>query len=132
GGLGSAEVRQPGGDLRGGRRQRADRLAGAGLRSGDRAAAGGDGGEAMNVTTAPPPAELRDITGPSAFGGGWTRFLRLTWLISVTDFKLGYLGTFLGYLWSLMRPVLLFGVYYIVFTKVFRFGGITDYPVLLL
>jgi ABC-2 type transport system permease protein len=86
----------------------------------------------MNVTTAPPPAELRDITGPSAFGGGWTRFLRLTWLISVTDFKLGYLGTFLGYLWSLMRPVLLFGVYYIVFTKVFRFGGITDYPVLLL
>lgn len=76
---------------------------------------------------------LRDIRGPSAFGGGWSRFWRLTWLISVTDFKLGYLGTFLGYLWSLMRPVLLFGVYYLVFTKVFRFGGsIEDYPVLLL
>jgi ABC-2 type transport system permease protein len=76
---------------------------------------------------------LREIRGPSAFGGGWSRFLRLTWLISVTDFKLGYLGTFLGYLWSLMRPLLLFGIYYVVFTKVFRFGGqIQDYPVLLL
>jgi ABC-2 type transport system permease protein len=77
--------------------------------------------------------ELREIRGPSAFGGGWSRFWRLTWLISVTDFKLGYLGTFLGYLWSLMRPLLLFGVYYLVFTKVFRFGDeIKDYPVLLL
>jgi ABC-2 type transport system permease protein len=79
------------------------------------------------------PLELQEIHGPSAFGGGWTRFWRLTWLISVTDFKLGYLGTFLGYLWSLMRPLLLFGVYYVVFTKVLRFGGtIKDYPVLLL
>jgi len=85
----------------------------------------------MNV--AQEALELRDIRGPSAFGGGWTRFLRLTWLISVTDFKLGYLGTFLGYLWSLMRPVLLFGIYYVVFTQVFRFGDdVTDYPALLL
>jgi len=77
--------------------------------------------------------DLREIHGPTAFGGGWRRFWRLTWLISVTDFKLGYLGTFLGYLWSLMRPVLLFGVYYVVFTKVLRFGDtIKDYPVLLL
>jgi ABC-2 type transport system permease protein len=86
----------------------------------------------MNVA-AQPAQELREITGPSAFGGGWTRFWRLTWLMSVTDFKLGYLGTFLGYIWSLMRPLLLFGVYYLVFTKIFRFGGqIKDYPVLLL
>jgi ABC-2 type transport system permease protein len=85
------------------------------------------------VSTAPEALELRDIHGPSAFGGGWTRFWRLTWLISVTDFKLGYLGTFLGYLWSLMRPLLLFGIYYLVFTKVFRFGeDIKDYPLLLL
>jgi ABC-2 type transport system permease protein len=85
----------------------------------------------MSTVEAAPP--LRDIHGPSAFGGGWTRFWRLTWVISVTDFKLGYLGTFLGYLWSLARPILLFGVYYLVFTKVFRFGGqIQDYPVLLL
>jgi ABC-2 type transport system permease protein len=77
--------------------------------------------------------ELREIRGPSAFGGGWTRFWRLTWLIGVTDFRLGYLGTFLGYLWSLMRPVMLFGVYYLVFTKIFRFGDqIKDYPALLL
>jgi ABC-2 type transport system permease protein len=85
------------------------------------------------VSVAPHTLELREIGGPSAFGGGWGRFWRLTWLIGVTDFRLGYLGTFLGYLWSLMRPVLLFGVYYVVFTQVFRFGDqIKDYPVLLL
>lgn len=87
----------------------------------------------MSVAVAREPGELREIHGPAAFGGGWSRFWRLTWLISVTDFKLGYLGTFLGYMWSLMRPVLLFGVYYVVFTKVLRFGDtIKDYPVLLL
>jgi ABC-2 type transport system permease protein len=87
----------------------------------------------VNVAVASRARELREIHGPSAFGGGWSRFWRLTWLISVTDFRLGYLGTFLGYVWSLMRPLLLFGVYYVVFTKVLRFGGtIKDYPVLLL
>ena len=85
------------------------------------------------MSTAEHTLELRDIRGPSAFGGGWQRFWRLTWLMSVTDFKLGYLGTFLGYLWSLMRPLMLFGVYYFVFTKVFRFGGdVPNYPVMLL
>lgn len=87
----------------------------------------------MNVAAASEAPELRDIRGPSAFGGGWTRFWRLTWLISVTDFKLGYLGTFLGYVWSLMRPLMLFGVYYLVFTRIFRFGDdVKDYPVMLL
>jgi ABC-2 type transport system permease protein len=85
---------------------------------------------AVAEAAAPP---LREIQGPSAFGGGLSRFLRLTWLISVTDFKLGYLGTFLGYLWSLLRPLLLFGIYYLVFTQVFGIGDqITDYPALLL
>jgi ABC-2 type transport system permease protein len=87
----------------------------------------------VSVAAAPEAPELRDIRGPSAFGGGWSRFWRLTWLISVTDFKLGYLGTFLGYVWSLMRPVMLFGVYYLVFTRIFRFGDdVKDYPVMLL
>lgn len=85
------------------------------------------------MSVSPAALELRDIHGPSAFGGGWARFWRLTWLISITDFRLGYLGTVLGYVWSLMRPLLLFGVYYLVFTKVFRIGaGVKDYPMMLL
>ncbi len=76
---------------------------------------------------------MSEIRGPSALGGGWIRFFRLTWLVSITDFKLDYVGTYLGYFWTLMRPLLLFGVLYTVFTKIFRFGGsIKDYPVLLL
>src|SRR3954447_2714334 len=131
-GLGSTQVRQRSGHVRGGRRLRSRGDAAAGLHWPRRARADGHGGGPMSVVAAR-PLELQEIHGPSAFGGGWTRFWRLTWLISVTDFKLGYLGTFLGYLWSLMRPLLLFGVYYVVFTKVLRFGGtIKDYPVLLL
>ena len=39
----------------------------------------------------------------------------------------------LGYLWTLMRPLLLFGVIYVVFTEVVRFGeGVEHYPVYLL
>jgi ABC-2 type transport system permease protein len=84
--------------------------------------------------TAPPqPAELREVHGPSALGGGRRRFLDLLWLISVTEFKRTYFGTVFGYLWSLVRPLLLFGVLLFVFTKVLRVGSsLPYYPVLLL
>jgi ABC-2 type transport system permease protein len=76
---------------------------------------------------------MRDIHGPSAFGGGWRRTFSLTWLIAVTDYKLTYFGSVLGYLWSLLRPLLLFGVLYVVFSRFLRFGGdIAHYRDLLL
>ena len=51
-------------------------------------------------------------------------------MLAVTDFKLRFFGSALGYLWTLMRPLLLFGVLYFVFTKVVRIGGdIEHYPV---
>ncbi len=40
----------------------------------------------------------------------------------ITDFKLRYQGSSLGYLWSLMRPLILFTIYYLLFTKFLRFG----------
>jgi ABC-2 type transport system permease protein len=53
--------------------------------------------------------------------------------MSVTEFKRAYFGTVFGYLWSLMRPLMLFGVLLFVFTKIFRVGsGLPYYPVLLL
>ena len=78
--------------------------------------------------------ELVEIRGPSALGGGgWRRFLHLVWVISTTDFKLTYFGSALGYLWSLVRPLLLFGVLYLVFSQVIRLGDdVANYPVLLL
>ena len=76
---------------------------------------------------------LRDVPRPSALGGGWRRFTDLTWLIAVNRFRVTYLGTALGYVWSLFRPLLLFAVLLFVFTQVFKLGGrVKDYPVLLL
>ena len=79
------------------------------------------------------PVELRDVRGPSALGGGWRRAWDLLVLIAVNDFKRGYLGTALGYLWSVARPLLLFAVLYVVFTEAFDLGQrVQSYPVLLL
>lgn len=77
--------------------------------------------------------DLREVTGPSALGGGRRRAFELLTLIAVTDFKKAYFGTALGYLWSLARPLMLFGVLLAVFTQVFRIGDqVPEYPVLLL
>jgi ABC-2 type transport system permease protein len=79
------------------------------------------------------PLDLRDVRGPSALGGGWRRSLDLLLLISVTEFRRTYLGTALGYLWSLARPLMLFAVLLVVFTQAFDLGErVTQYPVLLL
>ena len=75
----------------------------------------------------------RDVRGPSAFGGGWRRFADLTWMIGATEYRLTYFGSALGYLWSLVRPLMLFGVLYVVFSQIVNFGeDIPNYPVLLL
>jgi ABC-2 type transport system permease protein len=77
--------------------------------------------------------ELREVPGPSALGGGTRRALDLLWVIAVTDFKRTYFGTVLGYLWSLARPLLMFGVLLAVFTHVFHFSNqVPHYPVFLL
>lgn len=50
-----------------------------------------------------------------------------------TDFKLRYQGSVLGYAWSLLKPLLLFAVLYVVFVKFLKFGGdIPHFPIYLL
>jgi len=84
-------------------------------------------------TTYRPALELREVEGPVAVGSDRSRFLSLLYLVAVTDFKKAYFGTALGYIWSLVRPLLLFAVLLFVFTKIFRIGsGVEAYPVLLL
>ena len=51
--------------------------------------------------------------GPSALGGEARRFVELTLTLARTEFKLRYYGSVLGYVWSLMRPLLFFGVLYV-------------------
>ena len=51
----------------------------------------------------------------------------------ITDFKLRYQGSILGYTWSVLKPLFLFLILYIVFEKFLRIGkGIRHYPVYLL
>jgi ABC-2 type transport system permease protein len=70
---------------------------------------------------------------PSALGNDVRRFVYLTVTLARIEFKLRYFGSALGYLWSLIRPMLFFGVLYIVFTQVFSLGKSTPhYPVYLL
>lgn len=77
--------------------------------------------------------ELREVSGPGALGGSWRRTFDLLYLIAATEFKRTYFGTVLGYLWTLARPLMLFGVMLAVFTQAFKLGGdIENYPVLLL
>lgn len=50
-----------------------------------------------------------------------------------TDFKLRYQGSVLGYAWSLLRPLLMFLILYIVFAKFLKIGaGVPNYPIYLL
>jgi ABC-2 type transport system permease protein len=50
-----------------------------------------------------------------------------------TDFRLRYNDSLLGYVWSLLRPLLLFAILYMVFAKFLRVGeSIPHYPVYLL
>ena len=50
-----------------------------------------------------------------------------------TDFKLRYQGSVLGYVWSLLRPLLLFVILYVVFAKFLKVGNaVPHYPVYLL
>ncbi|MEK6277760.1 MAG: ABC transporter permease [Actinomycetota bacterium] len=54
---------------------------------------------------------------------GGRRFVELTVILAITQFKLRYYGNVLGYFWTLAKPLLLFGVLYVAFTEFVRFGG---------
>ncbi len=59
-------------------------------------------------------------------------FILLKQLVK-TDFKLRYQGSVLGYVWSLLRPLAIFVILYVVFTRFLDIGkDVPHYPVYLL
>jgi ABC-2 type transport system permease protein len=61
------------------------------------------------------------------------RFWELTWTLAVTDWRLRFYGSVLGYAWTLARPFAFFGVIYVIFTEVAKIGGdIKDYGICIL
>jgi ABC-2 type transport system permease protein len=76
---------------------------------------------------------LVEMKGPSATSGDWRRFYHLTRTLSVTDFKVRFYDSALGYLWTLMKPLLFFGVLYVVFSLIVRIGDdVEHYPAMLI
>ncbi|MGZ8701215.1 MAG: ATP-binding cassette domain-containing protein [Gaiellaceae bacterium] len=60
-------------------------------------------------------------------------FAALVRVLAEVQFKQKYLGSVLGYLWSLLRPLMMFGVLYFVLTRVFAAGaGVKHFPLYLL
>ena len=61
------------------------------------------------------------------------RNLNLIRELSITAFKLKYTGSALGYVWSLVKPSMLFGIMYLVFSVLLKAGkGAWEFPVQLL
>ena len=81
----------------------------------------------------PAEAPAHRVTGPAALSGDWRRFLNLTMTLALTDWKLRFFGSALGYVWSLLRPLLLFGILYLVFSQIVKIGeAVPNYPLVLL
>ena len=65
----------------------------------------------------------RPIRGPEALTSDWSRFWHLTFNIARLQWKLRFFGSALGYLWQLARPLLMFAVLWVFFTKIGRIGS---------
>jgi ABC-2 type transport system permease protein len=82
----------------------------------------------VSAGTIPYDALGRPIRGPRALNDDPARFWHLTFNIAVNQWKLRFFGSALGYLWQLMRPLLLFGVLYVFFTKIAKIGDQPGHP----
>jgi ABC-type polysaccharide/polyol phosphate transport system ATPase subunit/ABC-type polysaccharide/polyol phosphate export permease len=81
----------------------------------------------------PPSAARWQDRRAAALGASARRLFSLTRELAAAEFRLQYEGSALGYLWSVMRPLLMFAVLYAIFASRAEFGeGVKHYPVYLL
>jgi ABC-2 type transport system permease protein len=76
----------------------------------------------LNVEDIPYDQLGAPIRGPRALNDDWRRFWHLTYNIAVMNWKTRFYGSVLGYVWQLVRPLLLFGVLYVFFVVVEKVG----------
>ena len=55
----------------------------------------------------------------------------IIFLLSITDVKLKYKNSVLGFIWSFLEPLLMLGILYFVFSNIFK-NNIENYPIYLL
>jgi ABC-type polysaccharide/polyol phosphate transport system ATPase subunit/ABC-type polysaccharide/polyol phosphate export permease len=80
---------------------------------------------------APAPAAPRAGAG-GAKRARRRRFAEVTRALSAAEYKIRYLDSFLGYLWALVQPLLMFAVLYFVLSKIVRYEDVSDYAIQLL
>ncbi|HWH25317.1 MAG TPA: ABC transporter permease [Pseudolysinimonas sp.] len=76
------------------------------------------------------------MTSPALASRAWSpfhRYRRSLWLLTARDLRVRYSTSVLGYLWSILDPLVMAGIYWFVFTQVFHRGvGHEPYIVFLL
>lgn len=78
------------------------------------------------------PLNASDQHSPVARARAIWRVRKILWLLVVRDLKVRYAGSALGYIWTVLDPLLMCSVYWFVFTKVFtRDSGYEPYIVFL-
>jgi ABC-2 type transport system permease protein len=50
----------------------------------------------------------------------WSRYRHSLWLLTTRDLKVRYSTSALGYVWSVLDPLVMAGIYWVVFTQVFQ------------
>ncbi len=53
----------------------------------------------------------------------WARYRHSLWLLTTRDLKVRYSTSALGYVWSVLDPLVMAGIYWFVFTQVFQRAG---------
>jgi len=73
------------------------------------------------------------LSRPTLPSERFRRVVSLTWTLAITDWKLRFYGSALGYVWTLARPFAFFGVVYVVFTEIANVGDdVKNYGVYIL
>src|SRR5438874_3747996 len=63
---------------------------------------------------------------------GVRQYVHVIRVVAAAEFKLKYSGSALGYVWSVVKPLGLFGMLYIVFGRFFKLQSFPHYPLYLL
>ncbi|MEO8899589.1 MAG: ABC transporter permease [Candidatus Dormibacter sp.] len=77
----------------------------------------------MSIVADPVQPARRPNAAPPARPSPLRINVNLTRELAVTSFKLKYTGSTLGYAWSLVKPLLIFGMTYAVFVQVLKAGS---------
>lgn len=88
---------------------------------------------AATLTRVGATAESMRVEPTRSSRAGLQHQMRIVTVIAASEFKLKYAGSVLGYAWSVLKPLGMFGMLYIVFGRFLRLSnGTPHYPLYLL